>query len=305
MRKLIIFALVGFFAQLVDGSLGMAFGLTSSSLLLAYGVAPAVASASIHMSEIATTAASGISHFKFGNVNKRMAVLLLIPGAISAFIGAAFLSNIPGGLIKPYISTFLLILGIYIFIRFLFFSQSGSRRQEVGKKTILTKKRFLFPLGAVAGFFDAIGGGGWGPINTPVLLANKNATPREVVGTVDTSEFVVTIAATLGFVIFLGWEQFNWFWVSAFVIGGVLAAPLAAWLVRILQPYLLGVLVGGFIVLTNLNTLLKAGEVSPGLSTAAYVLVVLGWISGIIYSLVKNGKKQGLHQDHDQATLSH
>lgn len=101
MRKLIIFAIVGFFAQLVDGSLGMAFGLTSSTLLLAYGVALAIASASIHMSEIATTAASGMAHWKFGNINKRMAFLLMIPGSISAFIGAAFLSSIPGEAIRP------------------------------------------------------------------------------------------------------------------------------------------------------------------------------------------------------------
>lgn len=123
MRKLIIFAIVGFFAQLVDGSLGMAFGLTSSTLLLAYGVAPAIASASIHMSEIATTAASGMAHWKFGNVNKRMAFLLMIPGSISAFIGAAFLSSIPGEAIRPYISSFLLIGIVYLRpISFLAFS---------------------------------------------------------------------------------------------------------------------------------------------------------------------------------------
>ncbi|PFA62789.1 hypothetical protein CN378_17235 [Bacillus sp. AFS015802] len=289
MRKLLIFALVGFFAQLVDGSLGMAFGLTSSSLLLAYGVAPAVASASIHMSEIATTAASGFSHYKFGNVNKRMAILLAIPGAISAFVGAAFLSNIPGGLIKPYISSFLLLLGAYIFIRFLLTTRREKDIASSGNAKLL-KKRFLFPLGAIAGFFDAIGGGGWGPINTPILMANKHTSPREVVGTVDTSEFIVTIAATAGFVLFLGWEQFNWFWVLAFVIGGVLAAPLAAWLVRIMPAYLLGVLVGGFIVLTNLNTLLKAGGVSGDISMGAYLLVAVVWIAGIIYSLRRNRK---------------
>ncbi|WRP07210.1 sulfite exporter TauE/SafE family protein [Rossellomorea aquimaris] len=288
MRKLLIFALVGFFAQLVDGSLGMAFGLTSSSLLLAYGVAPAVASASIHMSEIATTAASGFSHFKFGNVNKRMAILLAIPGAISAFVGAAFLSNIPGSFIKPYISTFLLLLGVYIFFRFLLTSRSQKKDVPSNVNGQLLKKRFLFPLGAIAGFFDAIGGGGWGPINTPILMANKHTSPREVVGTVDTSEFIVTISATAGFVLFLGWEQFNWFWVLAFVIGGVLAAPLAAWMVRIMPSYLLGVLVGGFIVLTNLNTLLKAGGVSGELSTGAYILVAVIWGGGIIYSLRKN-----------------
>jgi uncharacterized protein len=291
MRKLIIFALIGFFAQLIDGSLGMAFGLTSSTLLLAYGVAPAVASASIHMSEIATTAASGISHFKFGNVNKRMALLLVIPGAVSAFLGAAFLSSIPGDMIRPFISTFLLLLGVYIFIRFLFFHSPDSLTEtHEGKPSLLTKKRLLFPLGAAAGFFDAIGGGGWGPINTPVLLSVKQSNPREVIGTVDTSEFVITISATLGFALFLGWEQFNWFWVLAFVIGGVFAAPLAAWLVRKMPSYLLGVLVGGFIVLTNLNTLFKASGINSPVSTFGYVFVICGWVIGIIYSIKKERK---------------
>ncbi|PGT82284.1 MULTISPECIES: sulfite exporter TauE/SafE family protein [Bacillaceae] len=289
MRKLLIFAIVGFFAQLIDGALGMAYGLTSTSLLLAFGVAPAVASASIHMSEIATTAVSGISHYKFGNVDKKMVITLMIPGAISAFIGAAFLSSLPGHLIKPYISIFLMIMGIYVLSRFLF---KWNPKQEKQK----TSAWYLIPLGAIAGFFDSVGGGGWGPINTPALLSRKGAIPSKVIGTVDTSEFAVTTASTLGFIIFLGWEQFNYVWVAAFVIGGVIAAPIAAWLVRIIPAYLLGVVVGGFIVLTNLNTVLDIFGTSGNLKLVIYSILFIAWIVAIVRSFQRNSHLEKLHK---------
>lgn len=120
MQRLIVFVIIGFFAQLVDGSLGMAYGVTSTSLLLVFGIAPAMASASVHMAEVVTTAASGISHIRFGNVDKQTVYRMILPGSIGAFLGACFLSHLPGDLVKPYIAFFLLLLGIYIFLRFLF-----------------------------------------------------------------------------------------------------------------------------------------------------------------------------------------
>ncbi|WP_085505871.1 sulfite exporter TauE/SafE family protein [Thalassobacillus devorans] len=283
MRKLIIFTLVGFFAQLIDGALGMSYGLTSSTLLIAYGVAPAVVSSSIHMAEIATTAVSGYSHYKFDNIDKKLVLPLIIPGSISAFLGAAFLSSLPGEKIKPFISIFLLLLGVYIVARFLLMKTSNEKRREVPVKNC-----FLYPLGALAGFFDAVGGGGWGPINTPVLLSRKGALPRKVIGTVDTTEFAITISATLGFLLFLGWEQLHWLWVVSFMIGGVAAAPLAAWLVRIVPPFILGVGAGGFIILTNLRTLLLALNIPADLMVLIYVVMVLGWVAAIIASIRKN-----------------
>lgn len=223
MKKLIVFVFVGFIAQLIDGSLGMAYGLTSSTLLLTFGVAPAVASASVHLAEVVTTAASGASHWKFGNVDRAMVGKLIIPGSVGAFIGACFLSNLPGDVIKPYVSLFLLALGFYIIYRFLVLN--GRAPSTPGKQW---SNKQLVPLGLVAGFLDATGGGGWGPIATPVLLANKSTEARKVVGTVDTSEFAVALSATLGFVISLGWEQVNWHWVLTLMAGGVIAAPIAA-----------------------------------------------------------------------------
>lgn len=281
MRKLIIFAIVGFFAQLIDGSLGMGYGLTSTSLLMVFGVAPAVASASVHMSEIFTTAASGASHNRFGNVDKKMMTKLMVPGALGAFFGAAFLSSLPGELIKPYLSFFLMLMGIYVLTRFSF-KQKEIYGYEPEKKM---SNWFLIPLGAFAGFFDAIGGGGWGPINTPTLLSRKGAVPRKIIGTVGASEFFVTTSATLGFLLFLGWEQLNWFLVAAFIIGGVIAAPIAAYLVRIIPSYLLGIVVGGFIILTNLNTVLNALGMSSEISLAMYVVLGLGWIIAIAWTV--------------------
>src|SRR4051812_36199683 len=159
MKKLITFALIGFLAQLIDGSLGMAYGVTSTTLLLTFGIAPAMASASVHLAEVVTTAASGFSHMKFGNVDRQAVIKLIIPGSIGAFAGACFLSNLPGDIVKPYISIFLLLLGGYVLVRFLFKSNHSNEEKSIS----LSNKKSI-TLGLVAGFADATGGGGWGPI---------------------------------------------------------------------------------------------------------------------------------------------
>ncbi|QGQ46119.1 sulfite exporter TauE/SafE family protein [Metabacillus sediminilitoris] len=292
MKKLIIFAIIGLIAQLIDGALGMAYGVTSTSLLLAFGIAPAVASASVHLAEVVTTAASGAAHIKFGNVDKQTVYRLTIPGSIGAFLGATFLSNIPGNLAKPYISTFLLILGAYVLIRFLF----KFRPHEEKKELALSTKQSI-PLGLIAGFADATGGGGWGPIATPVLLSRKGMSPRKVVGTVDTSEFAIAVSATLGFLISLGWEDVNWLWVAALMIGGIIAAPIAAWLVQKVHAQLMGVLVGGFIILVNARTILQTWVEDTTAYPYIYLGIFLLWITAIIYTITKlsNGKNKNQH----------
>ncbi|MDP1421847.1 sulfite exporter TauE/SafE family protein [Peribacillus simplex] len=284
MKKLIIFAFIGFLAQLIDGSLGMAYGVTSTSLLLTFGIAPAVASASVHLSEVVTTAASGISHMKFGNVDRQALLKLIIPGSIGAFAGACFLSNLPGNVVRPYISIFLLILGVYVLFRFLIMSKTRSERKSIN----ISRKKSIV-LGLIAGFADATGGGGWGPITTPVLLSQKGVPARKVVGTVDTSEFAVAVSATLGFLIALGWQEVNWFWVIALMAGGIIAAPIAAWIVTKLPSYLLGVLVGGFIILTNARTLINTWTFLNQWSLVIYMLILIGWIVSIVYA-VRNNK---------------
>ena len=213
MRKVLIFAIAGFLAQLVDGSLGMGFG-ASSSILLTYGIAPAVVSATVHFSEIATTAASGTSHWKFENVHKPTLLKLAIPGSISAFIGAGVLTFIHGNYIKPFIALFLLSMGFYILYQFLF-KRTHEHHTHVGDLSSFK----VIPQGAIAGFLDAIGGGGWGPVNTPLLLSSKKIQPRYAIGTVSASEFFVTSSAAISFIIFLGLTQINWFAVIALSVG--------------------------------------------------------------------------------------
>ncbi|GGB59893.1 sulfite exporter TauE/SafE family protein [Fictibacillus barbaricus] len=255
MKKIIVLALIGLIAQLIDGSLGMAYGVTSTTLLLVVGLSPAIASASVHLSEVVTSAASGYSHLKLGNVDMKIVKKLILPGAIGAFLGAAFLSYIPSILIKPFISLFLLGLGFYVLIRFLLFKINVHNNTE--EEGIDSKEKIYRPVGFIAGFMDATGGGGWGPITTPLLLTRKNLTPSRAIGSVNFSEFAVSLSASIGFFIFIGWETLYWQVVIAMMIGGVIAAPFAAWLVKHLKPALLGVLAGGLIILTNLRTILK------------------------------------------------
>ncbi|MCP8968334.1 sulfite exporter TauE/SafE family protein [Ectobacillus ponti] len=248
MKTLLTFALVGFLAQLIDGSLGMGYGLSSSTLLLTFGVAPAVASATIHLAEIATTAASGISHWKFGNVEWRTLYLLTIPGAAGAFLGASFLSQVSGAAVKPYISLFLLGLGLYIVCK-------SFTRRNIQPRSLTKGKSIL--LGLFAGFADSTGGGGWGAIATPVLLSASHD-PRKAIGTVSASEFAVSVAASLGFLASLNWNVLNGYWILTLMGSGIVAAPLAAFLVRKLPAKILGPLTGICIILLNMHILLRA-----------------------------------------------
>jgi uncharacterized protein len=253
-KKIIVLALIGLMAQLIDGSLGMAYGVTSTTLLLMVGLSPAIASASVHLAEVVTSAASGYSHFKFGNVDMNIVKKLVLPGAIGAFSGAAFLSYIPAVIIKPYISLFLLGLGTYVIFRFLMLKISA---MPIEKEESKKKGKLYRPVGFAAGFLDATGGGGWGPLTTPLLLTQRHLTPSMAIGSVNFSEFAVSLSASIGFFLFIGWETLYWQIVLAMMVGGVIAAPFAAWLVKHLKPALLGVLAGGIIILTNLRTILK------------------------------------------------
>jgi hypothetical protein len=272
MRKLIVLALVGLAAQLVDGALGMAYGVTSTTLLLVAGIAPASASASVHLAEIGTTLASGVAHWRFGNVDWKVVRRIALPGAIGAFAGATFLSSISTEAAGPWMAGILLALGIYLLLRF----SRPLRERRVGQAPL--RSRFLAPLGLVAGFIDSTGGGGWGPVATPSLLVSGRMEPRKVIGSVDTSEFVVAAAASVGFLIGLGSEGFVLPTVAALLVGGLIAAPLAAWLVRIVPAQVLGAAVGGIIVLTNSRTLMRAYDVPGGWRMAVYALIAAGWI---------------------------
>ena len=293
MPTLIVLALAGFAAQLVDGALGMAYGATSTTLVLAAGYNPVVASASVHLAELGTTLVSGTAHWRFGNVDWRTVRRIGLPGAIGAFAGAVVLSNISSELAKPWMAGVLLALGTYILARFTL----GKTQRRAGRQYV--RGRYLAPLGLTAGFVDATGGGGWGPVATPTLLASGRMEPRKVVGSVDTSEFVVALSASLGFIVALGSQSLHWGVVAALLIGGLFAAPIAAWLVQKVTARLLGALVGGLIVLTNLRTLFSVGEVEAGLRWAAYLAILVAWVAAVAW-VVRAHRRDGQPLVHRQ-----
>lgn len=280
MKSLLVFALAGFGAQLVDGALGMGYGVTSTTLLLIAGLSPAAASASVHLAEVGTTLASGAAHWRFGNVDWRLVARLGVPGAVGAFLGATVLSKLSTGAAAPVMAGLLLALGVFILLRF-----AVRPPQQIEQRRSPHRRRFLAPLGLVAGFVDATGGGGWGPVSTSSLLSAGKTAPRTVIGSVDTSEFLVALAASLGFLIGLGGEALDPIVIGGLLAGGLVAAPIAAWLVTKLPAAVLGTGVGGLIVLTNARSLFKALGITGDLRTALYVVIVLAWAGLVAWSV--------------------
>lgn len=275
MPSLIVLIVIGFLAQLVDGALGMAYGATSTTMLLAYGLSPATASASVHLAELGTTAVSGISHWRFGNIDWRTVRRIGVPGAAGGFIGAVILSSISAEVAKPWMAGVLLALGVYILLRFTLFGAPKPR----GRRYV--RGRYLAPLGLGAGFVDATGGGGWGPVATPTILATGKYEPRKVIGSVDTSEFLVALAASIGFLLSLGSQGIAFRYVAALLAGGMIAAPLAAWLVRHVTPTLLGASVGGLILITNTRTMFDAYGVTGGVRDPVYAALGTAWVAAL------------------------
>ncbi|HEX2075516.1 MAG TPA: sulfite exporter TauE/SafE family protein [Geodermatophilus sp.] len=290
MKTLVLLALAGLGAQLVDGSLGMAYGVTSTTLLLAFGTNPAAASATVHFAEIGTSLMSGLAHWRFGNVDWKVVAKIGLPGAVGAFVGAHVLSSLSTEVAAPVMALILLSLGIYLLVRF---TLRGVDRRHLGKPM---RKRFLGPLGLVAGFVDATGGGGWGPIGTPAILASGRMEPRKVIGSIDTSEFLIALAASLGFLLALGSQGIDATWALGLLAGGLVAAPIAAWLVRHVPPRLLGSLVGGIIVLTNIRSLLNSDwiDASDPVRYAVYAVIYLVWAAAVVHSFREYRKDRAL-----------
>jgi uncharacterized membrane protein YfcA len=279
MRNLLVLATVGLFAQLVDGSLGMAYGVTSSTMLIAVGIAPAAASAAVHLSEVGTTLVSGAAHWRLGNIDWRTVSIIAIPGGIGAFAGATLLSNLDGETAIPIVAVILMALGMYVLWRFV---ALGGRRPQFKGRLSAT---FLVPLGLVGGTMDAVGGGGWGPVGTTSLLSSGRLEPRKVIGSIDTSEFVVAVGGSVGFLLALGSEGVNWAWAGALMVGGVIAAPIAAWLVKVMPPRILGVAAGGLIVLTNLKTFAEWAGASAAITGLLCAVWTLGWVQLIVVAV--------------------
>ncbi|MCV7065388.1 sulfite exporter TauE/SafE family protein [Mycolicibacterium farcinogenes] len=274
MRSLLIFTLVGLGAQLVDGALGMAFGVTASTLLVLSGVASAQTSAAVHLAEVGTTLASAVSHWRFKNIDWPLVAKLGIPGAAGAFAGATVLSSLS----TESAAAILLGIGLYVLLRF-----SLGTPLTLGQHGTSHSAKFLAPLGLFGGFIDASGGGGWGPVTTSTLLSQGKTAPRTVIGSVSASEFLVAVSASVGFLVGLRQEFLeNWPVVLGLMAGGVIAAPIAAWLVSRINPALLGTAVGGVILLTNSQKLVHYFGVHWPWSTGIYTLIVAGWAALVV-----------------------
>jgi len=245
LELIFVWTFVGFLAQLIDGTLGMAYGVSSTTALITIGVYPALASASVHTAEVFTTLVSGSAHLKFGNVEHNMALHLVIPGIVGGVTGAYVLTRISGKPLSVIVGFILLAMGFIILYKFAFKNTVHFRTKRPPSKT-------LVPLGFVAAFTDALGGGGWGPIATTTLVAN-NVKPNKAIGSVNFAEFFVAIAETITFLILIGPENFNWLVVLGLIVGGVICAPISAWLCKKLPHRILGILVGATVIMLSMH----------------------------------------------------
>ena len=238
--KFLLFTIIGFLAQLIDGTLGMAYGVSSRTFLKTVAKVPAaLASAIVHVSEVPTTLVSGVSHYKLGNVDTKLLKKLIVPGILGGVIGAWLLAG-TGDKLEPFIDIYLIIMGIII-LRKAF--QKDNKSLNIDKA--------IYPLGFAGGFFDAAGGGGWGPIVTSTMVAYGNDVKKSI-GTVNTAEFLVTVAETTTFMILIQDIQSYGIMILAMIIGGVIASPIAAYLCKKMPTKPLMISVGILIILLNI-----------------------------------------------------
>jgi uncharacterized membrane protein YfcA len=242
LTDLALFAFAGFVAQLIDGALGMAYGVTCNSLLLALGYPPAAASASVHMAEVVTSGVSGHFHWKLGNVDRKLFNNLVWPGVIGGVIGAYILSTFPSEALRPWVAVYLALMGVRILYK-----------AWNGRIVTAPTSKGVELLGFAGGFLDAIGGGGWGPVVTTTLIGQGHE-PRLALGSVNRAEFFVTLAQSFTFVVTLGVG--NWPVVAGLCAGGVIAAPFGAHLARRVPAHWLMTAVGALIVFLSIRTVL-------------------------------------------------
>jgi uncharacterized protein len=245
-NDVLLFVAVGFAAQMIDGAIGMAYGITATTMLMSFGVPPAAASASIHAAEVFTTAASGTAHWRMGNVDRKLVVRLAVPGVVGGAIGAYLLTAIPGDRIRPFVSAYLLVMGCVILWRAL-----------RAAPPVNAAPTHVAPLGFVGGLLDAIGGGGWGAMVTSTLIG-RGVPPRLAIGSANLAEFFVTVVVTATFVATIGVTQ--WPVILGLVIGGVAAAPFAAYTTKYLPDKPVMILVGVVVIILSLRVILQAAR---------------------------------------------
>jgi uncharacterized membrane protein YfcA len=281
---LLLFALAGFVASFVDGALGMGFGPTSSSILLASGLAPQAVSASVNIAKVVTGLAAGVAHWRFHNLDRQLVLRLAIPGCLGAVMGVTVLSNISGATLRPYLAMLLTLVGIRILVRF---AQPLPPKQKdlptspgSLKKTIQYDRRGVKTAAFIGGITNGLIGA-WGPVVTPFLL-HRGVRPRYAIGCVNTAEIAVASTAAFSIIGAMGSGGVSGTLVLALLLGGVAAAPLAAWATRRVPTRPMGVAVATLLLLTNAREIMAWAQV-----TGAWVWVVyLGILATSFYALV-------------------
>lgn len=294
MGDILLVLVAGFFAAMVDGALGMGFGPTSSTILLSAGVSPAAASTTVNLAKVASGLAAGVSHWRLKNIDHRLVLRLAIPGAIGAFVGAVILSNVDGDAIRPILAILLMVIGVRILFRFSqALPQSRNRAEDEAKSRIAPEfNETGVEIAATAGGVTNGLVGAWGPVVTPFLL-HRGLPPRYAIGSVNTAEVAVAVVSAGTLITTLGRGGLDIGIVLAMLVGGVLAAPLAAYVVRYIPPRLLGLLVAGLLLLTQSRELATAYDF-PGSRWIAYLAIpVLVLLAALRPRIVRRLKGRG------------
>jgi uncharacterized membrane protein YfcA len=292
MRDLLLFALAGFAASLVDGALGMGFGPTSSSILLGAGLTPAAVSASVNLAKVATGVVAGISHWRFRNINKRLVLNLAIPGCVGAIVGVTLLSNINGATIRPLLAVLLSVIGLRILVRFARASGTKESENPESENDPNSMPPFNERGVKVAALLGGITNGmigAWGPVVTPFLL-HRGVRPRYAIGSVNTAEIAVASASAFSLLASMGRGGFNVAVVVAMLIGGVVAAPVAAWLIRYVPARPMGIAVASLLLLTNARELAAWG----GLGSGPWVWAIYVGVIGLVTIAILSGRVRPL-----------
>ncbi len=284
MRDLLLFALAGFAASLVDGALGMGFGPTSSSILLGAGLAPTAVSASVNLAKVVTGLVAGISHWRFHNLDRGLVLRLAVPGCFGALVGVTVLSSINGATLRPYLAMLLTIIGLRILVRF----ARPLPRSEKATIPILgsLKRELRYDRRGVkiAAFLGGVTNGmigAWGPVVTPFLL-HRGVRPRYAIGCVNTAEIAVASTSAFSLIASLGAAGVNGTMLLSMLLGGVVAAPAAAWLIRYVAPGPMGVAVAGLLLLTNARDLIAFAGLTSGPAVWAIYLGIIAMIVGAL-----------------------
>ena len=275
MSELLVVALAGFAASLVDGALGMGFGPTSATILLSTGISPAATSTMVNLAKVATGMAAGASHWRFGNIDRRLVLHLAIPGACGAVIGATILASVDGDRLRPFLAVMLLAVGVRILLRF---SRPLPPAPEA-KAHVDQPARDLALCGAAGGVTNGLVGA-WGPVVTPFLL-HRGVPPRIAIGSVNTAEVAVAVTASGALLTSMGGAGVQVAMVLAMLAGGTVAAPLAALVVRLIPARLLGVAVAALLLLTQARELLEAGTL-PQVPVMVYGVVAAAVVSAAL-----------------------